>query len=281
MSKVLIRIKSLYPGLTNSDKRIAEVIENNFEQIPFLTIHQMAEKIDSSATTVSRFVKKLGYASYRDFKYEMVKENVPNGLQEIYEPISGNDTEEEIVTKVFSSYIEGMRNTLDITDAGVLKIVAEHILGARKLVFMGIGGSGTISKLAAQRFLHLGIHCDALTDEYDILVQSLRMNHEDVVVGISHSGRTKTTLNGLKYAKEKKAFTVGISNYDTAQMRKICDYQLLTAFRESRVRAAAISSFFLQVCLVEAIYLLVARQKKELDMVSEMNSRIEKDLRFK
>ncbi|MEN8229153.1 MAG: hypothetical protein ABFS38_13425 [Bacteroidota bacterium] len=61
---------------------------------------------------------------------------------------------------------------------------------------------------------------------------------------------------------------------------KACDYQLLTAFKETKMRAAAISSFFLQVCLIEVLYLLVARVKKQPVMLDVLNRRIENNLRL-
>jgi RpiR family carbohydrate utilization transcriptional regulator len=280
MSKILVKIESISKNLTSTDKQISEFIEKNYDQIPFLTIHMLAEKINSSAPTISRFVKKLGYSSYRDFKYDIVKDHTPADMHEIYEPISKTDSEEEIINKVFNANIEGLRDTLKILDFETMKAIAEHIARARRLYFLGMGGSGAISNLAAQRFLHLDIQCESLNDEYQIVVQSLRLDKRDVVVGISHSGRTRITLNGLRYAKEGQAVTVGISNYNTPQMRKVCDYQLLTAFKETRVRAAAISSFFLQVSLIEVLYLLVAKHKKQLSMLDELNRRIEENMRI-
>lgn len=281
MSKILIKIESLSKNLTSTDKQISEFIKKNYDQIPFLTIHMLADKINSSAPTISRFVKKLGYSSYRDFKYDIVKDNIPGDMHEMYEPIVKTDSEEEIIRKVFNANIEGLRDTLKILDFETMKAIAEHIAGARRLIFLGIGGSGVISNLAATRFLHLDIQCESLNDEYQIVVQGLRLDQRDVVVGISHSGRTRITLEGLRFAKEGQAVTVGISNYDTPQMRKVCDYLLLTAFKETKVRAAAISSFFLQVNLIEVLYLLVAKHKKQLGRLNVLNCRIEENLRIK
>jgi DNA-binding MurR/RpiR family transcriptional regulator len=281
MSTILVKIESLSKNMTATDKQISEFIKKNYDQIPFLTIHMLADKINSSAPTVSRFVKKLGYSSFRDFKYDIVKDDTPANMNDIYGPISRTDTEEEIIQKAFNTNIEGLRDTLKILDNEALKSIADKISRARRLVFIGIGGSGAICKLATLRFVNLDIHCESLTDEYQILVECQELDKRDVVVGISHSGRSRTTLNGLQYAKEKKVVTVGISNYDIPQMRKSCDYLLLTAFKETKVRAAAISSLFLQVCLIEVLYLLVAKHKKQLNKVNEINRRIEENLRIK
>ena len=96
-----------------------------------------------------------------------------------------------IINKVFTANIEGLRDTLKIMDCEAMKAISERIAGARRLIFLGIGGSGTITKLAAQRFLHLDIQCESLSDEYQIVSRCHGLEKRDVVVGISHSGRTK------------------------------------------------------------------------------------------
>ena len=102
MSKIVSKIESVFPTLTPSDKLIADIINKISNEIPFLTIHQLAEKIDSSATTISRFVKKLGYENFRDFKYDIIKETSGN-FTEIFEPIASNDNPDEIINK-FSTF---------------------------------------------------------------------------------------------------------------------------------------------------------------------------------
>jgi DNA-binding MurR/RpiR family transcriptional regulator len=283
MTKIISQIETSYPKLTASDKLIADFVQKKFDQIPFYTIHQLAAAIEASPTTISRFVKKLGYKSYRDFKYEIIKSTTHenNYAEQIYDPVSALDSEEEIINKVFQNYSEDLRRTLDLLDNQDLMNIAKIFVKANRIIFLGIGGSGYIAHLAAQRFVHLGLQAEAFNDEYHIVLQTLRVNTNDVVVGISHSGRSRLTVEGLERAREKGATTVGISNYVVEKMSENCDFLLNTAFKESKVKAAAISSYILQMCIIETLYLLVAKYEKKLWDLDQLNHQIEKNTKIK
>jgi DNA-binding MurR/RpiR family transcriptional regulator len=280
MSKVLSKIESIFWTLTPSDKLIAEVIHNTFNEIPFLTIHQLAGKIDSSATTISRFVKKLGYDSFRDFKYDIVKDTSGSFI-EIFEPIASKDNPDEIINKIFNVYIDSLRDTRKLLNFDDVISAANLMVKAKRLIFIGIGVSGQVAHIAAQRFSHLDFQADAYNNEYEFVLQSLRAEKKIVVTGISHSGRSKAVIQALAQAKKKHATTIGISNYVIPDMEKVCDYHFCTPFRENRVKAAALSSCILQISMIDLLYLLVAKQKKQMWNIDELNGLIEKNLRVR
>jgi glucosamine--fructose-6-phosphate aminotransferase (isomerizing) len=47
------------------------------------------------------------------------------------------------------------------------------------------------------------------------------------VIGISHSGITKTTTDALQHAKDKKAFTIGITHFENRPISKVADTTLV------------------------------------------------------
>lgn len=280
MARIVSKIDSLFSNLTPSDKLIAETIIKNFDQIPFLTIHQLAKKINSSATTISRFVKKLGYDNFIDFKYDIVKE-IPTDFIEIYEPIATGDNQNDIINKIFGTYIHSLKETQKLLNYEDLINLAKLIDKAKRILFIGIGASGSISQFAARRFLHLNIQAEAYDDEYQIVLQTLRVSKNDIVIGISHSGRSRPIINALLVAKGLHAKTVGISNYIIPKMKKNCDFHFCTSFKENKVKAAAISSCSIQIVIIELLYLLAAMNKKNLWNIIDLNEKIEKNLRFK
>jgi DNA-binding MurR/RpiR family transcriptional regulator len=278
MARIVSKIETSFSNLTPSDKLIAKAIKKNFDQIPFLTIHQLAKKINSSATTISRFVKKLGYGNFVDFKYDIIKE-IPTGFKEIYEPISAGDSHNDIINKIFGTYINSLKETRKLLNYDDLINLAKLIAKAKRVLFFGIGASGSVSHFAASRFLHLDIQAEAYDDEYQMALQSLRVNKYDIVVGISHSGRSRNIINALLTAKELHATTVGISNYIIPQMKNNCDFHFCTSFKEHKVKAAAISSCSLQIVIIEILYFLSALNKKNLWNIIELNLKIERNLR--
>ncbi len=54
-----------------SEYDVARMIVKHYHEIPQLTIYELADLCFVSASTITRFVRKLGYASYKDFKDEI------------------------------------------------------------------------------------------------------------------------------------------------------------------------------------------------------------------
>ena len=85
----------------------------------------------------------------------------------------------------------------------------------------------------------------------------------------------------VELAREKGAFTVGISNYPRSPLREASEIFFCTSFPENRVKVAAISSKVAQMCILDALYLLVARHAEGLWDVERINSLTEKMIRMK
>ncbi len=58
--------------LTETEKEILEYMVENLDVLPKLSSRKLAEKTYTSPTTIVRFVKKLGYQNYNDFKYNII-----------------------------------------------------------------------------------------------------------------------------------------------------------------------------------------------------------------
>ncbi len=280
MAEVLIVIKSLYEGFSPTQKRLADFIVKSREEIPFLSIHELARRAGVSVASISRFARVVGYEDIKDLKVQLGKE-AQSTFNLMYQAIKPNDGDEQIIDKVFSGNIRSLEDTLKILNRNNLVKTAKAMAGANRIVFYGIGSSGFLAQDAALRFGQLGIQAEAYFDSYQMLNRALRMKKGDVAFGISHSGRSAITVKVLEIAANHGAMTVGISNYLKSPLSGFCHIFLCTSFPESRVKVAALSSRVAQMCLMDAVYLLVARHMKAtLDRTEELNSFAEKILRL-
>lgn len=67
MSLILEKIAQDY-RLNDNDLYLAQYIIDHSDEVIHLSTHQLAKNTYTSATAVVRFVKKLGFVSYNDFK---------------------------------------------------------------------------------------------------------------------------------------------------------------------------------------------------------------------
>lgn len=77
-SEIILNIKSQMQQMNPAQTRIARYILENPEKVEGLSIGNFAKESKVSEATISRFVKFLGCANYREFQAEMVKSNILN-----------------------------------------------------------------------------------------------------------------------------------------------------------------------------------------------------------
>ena len=281
MAGILVKIGALKKSLPEAERHVADYISKNPEKAGFQSISAMAELAGVSVASVSRLTKKLGLGNYKELRMSLAAEIIPEeNLGAIYESIKPSDNAEQITEKVFAGNIKSLEDTFKIINHKDLKKAAEKFSKAKRLVFFGIGSSGHICKDAALRFGLLDIQAESYSDSQEVIVQSLRLNKSDVAVGISHSGRSQITVEALKIAKDSGAVSIGISNYLKSPLDKNSDIFLCTSFAENRVKVAALSSRIAQMCLLDALYLLTAKQKKMFKKAELMNNYVEELLRY-
>ena len=279
MANVLIKIKSLYDSLSETQRRLADYILQNGDAVPFLSIHELAQVTGVSVASISRFARTIGYQSFKAFKTQLGKDAL-SSFNGMYEAITLRDNDERIIEKVFLGNIRSLEETLRILNRGDLIHAARILSRSRRTVFLGVGSSGNIARDAALRFSQLDIQAEAYTDSYQILVQVLRVKKNEIAFCISHSGRSATTVKALELASHSGATTIGMSNYLKSPLHERSDVFLCTSFPESRVKVAALSSRIAQMCLIDALYLLGARYKKiSLRKTERLNAYAEKTLR--
>jgi RpiR family transcriptional regulator, carbohydrate utilization regulator len=280
VADVVIAIKSLYDGLSATQKQLADFIVKYRDEVPFWSIHEWARRAKVSVASISRFARMVGYKDIKDLKVRLGK-GTQSPFNLMYQAIQPQDGDEQVVEKVFSGNIRSLEDTLKILDREKLVRAARVMAGTKRIVFYGIGSSGYLAQDAALRFGQIGIAAEAYIDSYQMLSRAFRMKKGEMAVGISHSGRSAITVKVLELAKANGTITMGISNYGKSPLRNHCTMFLATSFPESRVKVAALSSRVAQMCLMDALYLLVARYTKiDLACTERLNTYAEELLRI-
>ena len=280
VSGTLVKIRSLYQALPNSERNIADYILANAELAPHRSVHEFASSGGVSAASVSRFVRRLGFAGFKEFKLDLARETA-HGVESLFRAVTPGDSDEELTRKVFQGNMKSLSDTLAILDFSKLSAAAKAICRCGRLVLFGIGASAYVAHDAALRFSYLDIQAEAYEGTMHVIVQAMRIRPRDVVIGISHSGRSSSTLEGVSIARKKGAVTIGISNYPRSALNDLSTFFFCTSFPENRVKVAALSSRLAQLCVLDALYLLAARHKKRPLDVEEVNALSEKILRLK
>lgn len=251
-----------YPNLRPIARKLADYIIENENDVIHLSITELAERAGVSETTVIRFCRRLGFEGYQDFKIRTAQGIVPQ-LSNIHEDLAETDTSRAVMKKVFEANMNAIQATLGIVDTEAFEKSAQALYKASRIVFCGEGGSGIVALDAEHKFIRLGIPTYANIDPYMRLANATLMKPNEVLLGISHSGSTKSTVEALGLAQKQGATTICITQYQRSPITKVSDIVLNVFSKEVEYRSEAMGSRIAQLCLLDSLYVEVAKRLKE------------------
>ena len=88
------------------------------------------------------------------------------------------------------------------------------ICSAGQVAVYYVENSATVAHDLVTKLLYLGINCVTYNDVYLQQISAGNLGEQDVAIGISYSGTSKSTVDVMKLAKRKGASTIVLTNYD-------------------------------------------------------------------
>lgn len=256
----LEKIQAILNNLKPSEKKIAQYILKNPEEISDLTIAELAKRCGTSEASVVRFCKTLGYKGYQDLKIK-VSADLAVKSKKIQGLVSVDDDVDAIITKVSKNNMLAVENTMDVLDRAEVAKAAQALMKAKKIDFYGVGASGIVAQDAMHKFMRINKACTAYIDTHMQLTSAANLSPEDVAVGISYSGQTMDTVDALRLAKNAGATTICITKFGHSPITEVADIKLFVTSSEALFRSGAMASRIAQLNVIDILFTLVACQK--------------------
>ncbi len=269
-SKYLIsNIQSKYARLSKGQKLIAQYILKNYDKVAFMTACKLGDTVGVSESTVVRFANALGYSGYPKLQ-EALQELIKNKLTTVQRlDMAHNEYSDDstILNKVLKSDINNIKDTLDAIDENTFKDAANKILKARKIYILGMRSSFTIAQ-------YLGFYLNIILDNVhivrmdmgDAFEQVVKVNEDDVLITISFPRYSKKSYQVAKYAKNKGAHIISITDSMFAPVASLSDNILLVKSN----MASFVDSLVPALSVVNALTIAVGMKEKD-DVKSYFN----------
>lgn len=252
-----VRIQGNYASLRAAEQRVADFILKNAEELIYLTVTELAERTETSESTVVRLCQKIGYKGYQEFKIVLARDLV-EPTNAIYERIDPKDDLTAIKHKIFQANAQALQDTLEVLGDGELQRAIDAVATARRVEIYGVGGSGPIAFDAYHKCLKLGVPAIAISDSDMMAMSSALLGPGTVALGISHTGASRDVCEALHNARSAGATTICITHRATSPITQVSDIKLFTAAKETAFRSDAMSSRIAQLSIIDAIYVGVA-----------------------
>lgn len=251
---VIPKIESVYSNFTSLERNIADFFIQNTTRMDF-SAHNIAQLLYVSEASLSRFAQKCGFSGYREFIYFYT------------ESFTETDYQLTNLTKhVLNTYQDLLNKSYTLSnESQILRIV--RLLNEKSYVYVyGFGSSGHACHDIELRLMRLGVNIKAISDGHSMKLNSVLLNENCMVIGITVSGETTEIIQSLKTAKQLGATTILMTAYYKKIYEEYCDEILLVAVKEHLENGKAISPQFPILVMFDILYshfLELDRNKKD------------------
>ena len=250
----LIKIKERWDEFTPSDKKIGEYIVDNPEQIVNYNTLELADLIDTSQSAIIRFIKKIGYKGYIDFKIDVAKSLEESNDFFPDEVITKNESIENIISKSKNNVLATVEKTYALIDTEAIKRSIDDINKANNIYLAGVGSSGLICEDFSYKLQRTGKKVFYQVDAHTNLALVANIDKDDLLIAISYSGLTKEILIASEYAKKVGAKVISISKSLNSTLAHNSNELLLIPEIEREMRYGAISSRLSSQIITDILY---------------------------
>ena len=257
---IIQQIKRLYCNLTSAERRVATYVIESPQEVTRLTVHELAKNCDVASSAVIRFCKSIQLQGFSELKIELARE-LGSNREEQKNSIPSVEHEsgtEGVVRKVFNAGMYTLQDTLDKLDFSKIEKMSEVLVHAKHIFLFGIGTSSTVVTDAQYRLSQLGLWATACTDILLMGVTAANLEEGDVVLAISHSGRTKAVVDAVRLAKKKGATVIAITSFTDSFLYKESDVAATVFADEVTYPVEAVSARVAHICLVDSLAMLLA-----------------------
>ena len=219
---ILEKITQNKAAFSKSEKKVAEVILANPQTAIHSSIATLAKMSDVSEPTVNRFCRRLDTKGFPDFKLHLAQ-SLANG----------------------TPYVN--RHVVNVVNR-----VVDPLTQAQKISFFGLGASASVAHDALNKFFRFNVPVVYFEDILMQRMSCMNCSDGDVVVLISHTGRTKSLVEIAQIARMNDATVVGITSADSPLAQE-CSYVLSLEVPEDTDMYMPMASRIAQLTLIDVL----------------------------
>ncbi|MGL4268613.1 MAG: MurR/RpiR family transcriptional regulator [Plesiomonas sp.] len=207
----LDKIQKSLEHFSKSERKVAEVIIASPQTAIHSSIATLAKMADVSEPTVNRFCRRLDTKGFPDFKLHLAQ-SLANGTPYVNRNVEEDDAAEAYTAKIFESTMASLEVAKNSLDTGAVNRAVDLLTQAKKISFFGLGSSAAVAHDAMNKFFRFNVPVLWFDDVVMQRMSCMNVNENDVIVLISHTGRTKSLVEVAQLARENDATVIAITS---------------------------------------------------------------------
>ncbi|NLW88346.1 MAG: MurR/RpiR family transcriptional regulator [Clostridiaceae bacterium] len=256
------RIEAEMDRMSKGHKAIARFILSDYERAAYMTAAKIGDQTGVSESTVVRFTMELGYDGYPHFQ-KMLQEELKEKLTYLQRLNASKrfEGDAQVVKSIIQTDMDNLKYTSDMMDTDSFSRAVQMILSAKKIYFMGLRSSSPLSSFMHFYFTLLfddvrHIHTNSANEVFE---QILPIGPGDLMIGISFPRYSSRTIQSIKYARQRGAAVLAITDKADSPLSDNADVAL---YARSDM-ASFVDSLVAPLSLITALIVAVGIHRRE------------------
>ena len=223
------------PFLTSFAERVARLntkrqdlirpVQEHPREYVLMSIRSVSARLGTDPATVLRIVRSLGFASYRDFKVYLHELSIATatsleGMRTSTQHRAGVLSQGQQSIEQDIKNLNALRNTVDLER---VRNLAKRIYGARRILILAGDMAQSLAEALEYKLLLLDLPVAAALTPGKSFHAAHAVGAKDLVVALSFQRGLRQTVEGLKQARTKGAYCVGLTNTSVSPVARFSD----------------------------------------------------------
>ena len=258
----MTHIQNEIHAFSKGQKKIAAYILSNYDKAAFMTASRLGVTVGVSESTVVRFATELGYDGYPHLQ-RALQEMIRNKLTSVQRMEVAGDRMggRDVLQTVLHADTDMIRVTLDEIDRDAFQGAVDALMGAKRIYILGVRSSSALASFLGFYFNLLFenvtlVHTNSVSEIFE---QVLRVGPGDVLFGISFPRYSKRTLSAMKYARDRGARVIALTDSQLSPLARVADHVLLARSD----MASFVDSLVAPLSVINALIVAVGMSRRD------------------
>ncbi|MBS3046419.1 MurR/RpiR family transcriptional regulator [Enterobacter mori] len=215
-ANLLINIRNEVTGLSPILEKVGRFVTENPDFVMRHTITELADSIETSEGSITRFCRAFGFKGFSDFRTALALEQ-------------GAARPEAQGNEVIADVVSSIRDSCSIIDSQALHAAAAWLHQVSNIAIYAVGTAVPVALFLQMNLIKMGKSA-SFVDRFYLTTTSLMPESQSQGVIVVHTGQTSTDMmQALVLAKQHGAHILSLTRGTFSPLSRLSDWNLQAA----------------------------------------------------
>ncbi len=205
--------------LSKNETQIAEFVSKNLTEILYMNTQEIAERVNVSVATVSRFWKRIGFDGFAEFKRHIKRNQLTESPAGKMKDIISRVDSDQVFNDLTSLVNQNLAHTAEVLDDATYALAIDILASTTRIYTYASGAALTLNAMATLRFNRLGYQCTAIQGQgTQILEPLINCRPDDVMLIFSFSHVRQEQRVLVDFCKKRGIKSILITDLFTSEL---------------------------------------------------------------